>query len=117
MRPEASPVSWLVRSNLPEDLRKAEDTARNESSLDREVVVEAYSAPGGTLKRRMVSSRLLRDYFSSVRLFSACPENAFTVVFYPASNADRYWKAEMARILRTIRRSAAGITIEPLQEP
>jgi hypothetical protein len=111
MRPQ-SPVAWMVSSELPNELRKAEETARSQAALDREVLIEMQFVRGGMLKNDVRRAQV-SEFFSSVQVTDLA--GGFTLDFYPAQNAEPYWRDIMVRMLRAIRESATGISIERIE--
>jgi hypothetical protein len=106
-------LSWLITSELPEELRKAKDTARREADLNRVVVVESQSFPGGVLRTTLHYQGRLGDLFDSVNV--STDEKGFSVEFCPANDANRFWKDIMVRMLRAIRHSGRDISIKPIE--
>jgi hypothetical protein len=102
----------MVSCELPDELRKAEDAARNQAVLDKEVLIEMQSARGGILQTD-VRRAYLRDFFSKVQV--ADLGRGFSLDFYPAENADPFWRDVMVRILRATRDSASGISIKRIE--
>jgi hypothetical protein len=111
MRSE-SQVTWMVSSELPNELRKAEDAARSQSALDRELSIETQFVRGGVL-RTDIRLTQIGDFFSEVKVQDL--ERGFSLDFYPARNADPYWRDVMVRILIAIRESANGISIKRIE--
>jgi hypothetical protein len=102
----------MVSSELPNELRKAEDAARSQAALDREVPIETQLVRGGTL-RTDIRRALVGEFFSDVQVRDF--ERGFSLDFYPAQNADPYWRDVMVRILSAIRDSASGISIKRIE--
>ena len=102
-------VEWMVSCELPSELRKAEDTARNQASLDREVLIETQLSRGGELQTDVRHARL-REFFQKVQVTDL--DRGFTLDFYPAENADPFWRDVMVRILRAIRESSDRISVK-----
>jgi hypothetical protein len=118
MRSQTEHLSWLVTCDLPGELRKAEDAARHEASLDRIIEVKSQSAPGGVLRTTLHYRGRLGDLFTSVRVLAEPTggRNAFGLDFYPADDANRFWKDIMVRILRAVQQSASGVSINRIED-
>jgi hypothetical protein len=111
-------MAWLVKCDAPEELHKAEETARHEASLNRTVVSNVTGRSGGA-ETNYTISHVLSDYFSDMKVEHASmldDSNAFRIFFYPAMNADRFWKDLMIGILQSIEKSASGVSIRPLKQ-
>jgi hypothetical protein len=102
----------MVSSELPNELRKAEDAARSQSALDREVPIETQFVRGGTLLTDIRHAQV-GDFFSEVKVKDL--GRGFSLDFYPTKNADPYWRDVMVRILTAIRESANGISIKRIE--
>jgi hypothetical protein len=113
---QSGTITWLVSCELPNELRKAEETARAESSLDKEIVTHWQSVRGGSLKTETHSAHV-RDYFSSVEVLTELlpTQHTFSLEFHPVPDADSFWRTAMVRILTAIRDSAKGVKIKRIE--
>jgi hypothetical protein len=104
-------TSWLVRCPSPEDARQLQQWLRNQIAPDAVFEDVVRPSPGGQATSAVEHHRL-GDYFAEVRQLPGDLSDpaSFRVLFHRRSDAGRYWKDLMARVLQSIRQVADNTT-------
>jgi len=103
---------WRVECDSSEVVQQLQLWLSSKIRLARVIVDEIRTAPDGVEQVRRVPHRL-SDYFDAIRILPDNPENAasFRIDFHRKSDAGRYWKDLMVRILREIQRDHPEATV------
>lgn len=106
--PGTPTITCLISSKSEEALRTAEQLATEKVALDNVFsdVVRSFSRG---IEKRQIEEHRLGDYFDGIQVAHS-DAMSFRLVFYPRSDAGRFWKDLVAEILRSIRDSNAGIS-------
>lgn len=103
---KATPLStsWLACCHSPADCTALQGRLRDRIDLDRVLVDERHSYPGGIERIETVPHRL-GDYFADIFLLEGASESAseFRLVFQRRPESGRFWKDLMVRLLSEIR--------------
>ena len=111
MRHDPIFTSWLVCCPSEEVCGRLQAFLAHRINPDAmfENVVQAW--PDGS-EMRSVEQHRLGDYFADVRLLPGSGENAsaFRILFHRRSDAGRFWKDLMVRVLESLREESANVT-------
>lgn len=108
MRHDPLYMLWNVGCSSPEVAVAQQKRLTREIDVDTTIVDEIR--PVAENDEAIRQSHRLGDYFESVRVFSGDAPESFRVLFQRRRDAGRFWKDFMARLLQTIRTSAAPAT-------
>jgi len=105
---------FLINCRSLNEKERAEQLARADADLSRDLVNTTRAFPGGIEKRQAHHHRL-RDYFDSIEIESKPNEPAsFKMIFAPRKGANRYWRDLMVQILKSIG-SVGGVSVSAIK--
>jgi hypothetical protein len=110
MRNDPLYFSWLIQGESEEDARRVKQALEATPIVQRTFEDMVRSFPAGA-ETRQVNSHLVGDYFASVDALPASSPSSFRLVFHRKTDAGRYWKDVMMKVLRMAQDAPAKVRI------
>jgi len=112
MRADPAFLSWVIRCESEDTLRKVKGWLVEHIHQDFTIVDEVSACPDG-LPTRWHEPHRLGQYFTDVRPAPGPPEEptSLRVIFHRRPDAGRFWKDFMVRFLQMVRNLSRDVTI------
>lgn len=110
MRKDPLYLSWAIRCRTPAEAKALVRWLTKRFSPENTIEQVIVSKAGG-IETNVKKTHRIGDYFSGVRAIEekGGDRPAFALVFQRQSDASRYWKDVMVRILESIRHRAPAV--------